>query len=96
MRVHRSSNRFIAIWRNTVAIWPSRLSASNARRASGSAVSSSNRPNVTVSPNTDAVSARVSGVRLVEDPLLPCKVRVETVAQLVRERRARRADSTSS
>ena len=58
----RSSKRFIATWRNTVAIWPSRLSASSASRAAGSDVASSSRPNVTVSPNTDAVSASVNGV----------------------------------
>ena len=33
-----------------------------ARRAAGSDVASSRRPNVTVSPNTDAVSASVNGV----------------------------------
>jgi len=60
--VHAVSNRFIATWRNTVAICPSRLSANNARRAAGSDVESSNRPKVTVSPKTDAVSANVSGV----------------------------------
>ena len=46
-----------------MAIWPSRLSASSASRSCGiGRSSSSSRPNVTVSPNTDAVSASVSGV----------------------------------
>ena len=41
---------------------------------------------VTVSPNTDAVSARVSGVRLVEHALLAGQVGVQAVAELVGQR----------
>ena len=34
-----SSKRFIAVWRNTVAIWSSRFDASSARRSCGSSIS---------------------------------------------------------
>ena len=52
----------MAIWRKTVAIEPSMLSASSERRDSALPASASSRPNTIVSPNTDAVSASVSGV----------------------------------
>ena len=54
----------MATWRKTVAIEPSMLSASSASRDSGVAASSSSRPNTSVSPNTLAVSAIVSGVAM--------------------------------
>ncbi len=57
-----SSKRFMATWRNTVAMLPSTCWASSANRSAGSSVWSSRRSKVTVSPNTDAVSASVSGV----------------------------------
>ena len=57
-----SSKRFIATWRNTVAIVSSRFSASSASREAGELSSASSRPKTIVSPNTDAVSASVSGV----------------------------------
>ena len=47
---------------------------------------SSSRPNVTVSPNTDAVSASVSGVAWWKTPCATREVRVQAVAELVRER----------
>jgi len=46
----------------TVAIVSSRFSASSARREAGEESSASNRPKTTVSANTEAVSASVSGV----------------------------------
>ena len=55
------SNRFIAIWRNTVAIESSNVEASSAKRSLGSSIIDRSRLLVTVSPNTDAVSATVSG-----------------------------------
>jgi hypothetical protein len=58
----RCSKRFIATWRKTVAIDPSMLSASSPSLDAGVGASSSRRPNTSVSPNTLAVSARVSGV----------------------------------
>ena len=87
-----SSKRFIATWRNTVAIEPSRLSASSARRAAGSSRRRrAARPKVTVSPNTDAVSARVSGVRMWNTPCVAGEVGVQAVAELVGERQRRHA-----
>ena len=58
----------MAICRNTVAIEPSIDSASSARRDSGVEVCSSRRPNTSVSPNTLAVSAMVSGVAMWKTP----------------------------
>ncbi len=58
----RSSKVNIAVWRKTVAMCPSTCSASRASRSPGSSTVSSRRPKTTVSPNTDAVSASVSGV----------------------------------
>ena len=52
----------------------------------GRSVASSSRPKVTVSPNTDAVSASVSGVVWWKIALLAGQVRVQAVAQLVGER----------
>ena len=60
----RSSNWFMAIWRNTVAIEPSIDSASSDSFDSGVSACSSRRPNTIVSPNTLAVSASVSGVAM--------------------------------
>ena len=57
-----SSKRFIATWRNTVAIESSSVAASRANRSFGSSMRASRALLVTVSPNTDAVSASVSGV----------------------------------
>ena len=54
--------RFIATWRNTVAMESSTTEARSASRSLGSSSAPSRRPFVTVSPNTDAVSATVSGV----------------------------------
>ena len=82
----RSSKRFIAIWRNTVAIEPSIDSASSARRDSGVSACSSRRPKTIVSPNTDAVSASVSGVAMWKTPWRAAERRVHAVAELVRER----------
>ena len=56
------SNWFIATWRKTVAIDPSMFSASSDRRLAGVAASASRRRKTSVSPNTLAVSASVSGV----------------------------------
>ena len=83
----RCSKRFIAIWRKTVAIEPS-IDLRQQRRAAtpASAAASSRRPNTSVSPNTDAVSASVSGVAMVEDALRRAERRVHAVAELVRER----------
>ena len=52
----------------------------------GRAPRSRRRPNVTVSPNTEAVSARVSGVSLLEDALGSRQLGVDAVAELVGER----------
>ncbi len=57
-----SSKRFIAIWRKTVAIWPSIDSASRLSRERASPAASSRRPKTSSSANTEAVSATVSGV----------------------------------
>ena len=51
-----------ATWRNTVAIESSKVAANRAKRSPGSSNIDSNRLLVTVSPNTDAVSASVNGV----------------------------------
>ncbi len=56
------SNRFIAVWRNTVAIEFSMFSASSVSREAGVSAASSRRWNTSVSPNTEAVSQTVSGV----------------------------------
>ena len=72
-------------WRKTVAIAPSMSSASSASRAAGVGEASSSRPKVSASPNTDAVSASVSGVALVEDALLRGERGVHAVPELVRE-----------
>ena len=66
----RCSKRFIATWRKTVAIVPSIDSASSDRRDSGVGEASSRRPNTSVSPNTEAVSASVSGVAMWNTPCL--------------------------
>ena len=69
-----------------MAIWSSRFDASSARRSCGSVTSSSSRPKVTVSPNTDAVSANVSGVPWWKTPCSRREIRVQAVPELVRER----------
>ncbi len=65
-----SSKRFIAVWRNTVAIAPSTLRASSDSRDSAGSASSSSRANMICSPNTEAVSAIVSGVDICR---IPCR-----------------------
>jgi hypothetical protein len=52
----------MATWRKTVATAPSMRSLRRFRRSAGSVASARRRPNVTVSPNTEAVSAIVNGV----------------------------------
>jgi hypothetical protein len=58
----RSSNWFMAVWRNTVAMEPSMFSARSDSRLAGVSAASSRRRKTSVSPNTLAVSASVSGV----------------------------------
>ena len=58
--------------------------------ASSLAALSSSRPNTSVSPNTDAVSASVSGVRLMKQALRLGERRVQAVPELVRHASARR------
>ena len=82
----RCSKRFIAIWRKTVAIEPSIVSASSDSRDSGVAACSSRRPKTIVSPNTLAVSASVSGVAKWKMPWLAAERGVHAVAELVRQR----------
>ena len=60
-------------------------SASSASRAAGVGEASSRRPKVSASPNTDAVSASVSGVLWWKIALLRGERRVDAVAELVRE-----------
>ena len=92
----RSSKRFIATWRKTVAIEPSIDSASSDSRDSGVGAASSSRPNTSVSPNTDAVSASVSGVAMWKTPWPRAERRVHAVAELVRERQHVAAQRTCS
>ena len=69
-----------------MAIEPSMFSASSASRDSGVGASSSSRPKTSVSPNTDAVSASVSGVRCSKTPARARERGVDAVAELVGER----------
>ena len=84
LRVDGVLKRFIAIWRKTVAIESSILPASRFRRRRGSSSSASRRLNVSASPNTEAVSAVVSGVRVAKPERLR-EHAVQSVAELVRE-----------
>ena len=81
-----SSKRFIAIWRNTVAIWSSRFDASSASRSCGSV------DLFEQAAERDRLAEHRRGLgqrqrrRLVEHALPAREVRVQAVAELVRER----------
>ena len=84
--VHRSSKRFIATWRNTVAIESSSVEASEGEAGVGVVELAEQR----VEGDRLAEHRRGLGQRerrgLVEDALLAGQVRVQAVAQLVGER----------
>ena len=84
-----SSNRFIAICRKTVAIESSIRPASRLSLRLGSSSIASSRLKVSASPNTDAVSAVVSGRVRVEQSERLGEVSVQAVAELVGEREYR-------
>ena len=75
-----------AIWRTTVLIMSSTFWASIALRSRRSRVWSSNERKVSISPNTEAVSASVSGVDAISGPRAPASTTMHAVAELVGKR----------
>ena len=88
----RFSKRFIAIWRNVVAIASSSCPVSRSSRLRGSSSAASIPLNVSASPNTDAVSAVVSGVEALKSPsgcaIEPCRACPSSCASVRIERRS--------